>query len=183
MKKVILMLGCSGSGKSFLATGLRLRYIHEKPNSVSIVSADHYFSPLSFGKAVYGWNPEYLKDAHSMCFRQFESALRAGIGCVIVDNTNLRYDSIEKYAEKAVTEGYAVEIVEPDTSWKYDARECHKRSQHNVPLEKIQEMLASLSKLKLLHHDMFKNPTEYFKNKFLEENVVESYEGNRTYNL
>lgn len=163
---VTIMLGISGSGKSRLADDLYLKYL-DKDGSVGRVSADYYFIPKTLntfagGDYLYVWNPEYLGQAHLMCQRQFEMLLNK-IPHIIVDNTNLRFKDIAYYAEKAVANGYNVDIVEPNTCWKYHPIECFKRCQHNVPLEKIKEMLTSLSKLKLLHNDMLKNPTEHFK--------------------
>lgn len=38
--------------------------------------------------------------------------------------------------------GYEIQVLEPDTPWKFNPEECAKRNTHGVPLQAIERMLA-----------------------------------------
>lgn len=134
---VILMCGLPGSGKSTLAKSLA-----EKHNAI-ICSADDFFTDE---KGNYNWNPDKISVANNVCRNKFDLALENGSN-VIVDNTNLTWRDIKHYIFGAAFYEYQLVVQEPQTEWKLNSYECHKRGLHNVPHEKIIQMLNKLSSL------------------------------------
>lgn len=131
-KKVILMKGAPGSGKSWLAN----------QQGGLILSTDDVWMDRE-GHS-YLWNREGLRIAHELNQLKFEVACQRGHPLIIVDNTNTTKWERQPYIDIAEKYGYTVEIREPNTSWKYDAEECHKKCIHGVPLEVIRKMLERL---------------------------------------
>lgn len=130
MKKIVILRGLPGSGKS---TKVMERY----PDAV-VCSADNYFiNPLD---GVYRYNPERIGDAHKWCRFNAIAAADASAPVIVVDNTNIKYSDFRAYLEIAEAYGYEVELVESDTEWKWDVDECAKRNVHGVPREAIQRM-------------------------------------------
>ena len=147
MKKLIIVRGLPGSGKSFLANQLYEKYDYDRCNTVEenvhcldIFSTDYFWErPNNY----YDFNPRLLKEAHQWnysCFNRFMKAYKLYNAIAILDNTNITWSEIEQYVMKAKDLDYSIEILEPDTSWKYDPEECHKRNTHGVPLETIKRM-------------------------------------------
>jgi predicted kinase len=64
---------------------------------------------------------------------------------LVVDNTNLDLQSVKPYVDAAISHGYKVELVEPDTEWRYDIGECFKHNTHKVPRDTITKMLNKLN--------------------------------------
>lgn len=136
-KTVIIMRGIPGSGKSH-----RANYLCEQARlnllCWEVCSADNFFID---GSGNYNWNPRLIGKAHEWCRVAFVKSLQDGIEIVIVDNTNTTIKEMEFYVDWALSYGYNIKFIEPDTSWKFDASECAKKNKHNVPLECIQRML------------------------------------------
>lgn len=139
-KKLIVLRGCPGSGKSTLAKEKYelafLDYSHSDGARPYVVSADHYFIVNN----VYCFDREELHNAHHACLWQAKKAMELNL-LVIVDNTNTTWKEIQPYAELAKEHNYTVEVLEPDTTWKFDVEECSKKNTHSVPKESIQRML------------------------------------------
>lgn len=138
-KRLILMRGCSGSGKSYKA-----RQLKEEFGGI-ILSTDDIFTD-SDGE-VYLWCASWLKEAHLLNQGKARLAMERGISPVIIDNTNTRLWEMENYVRVAKELGYSIEYVESDAPWKDDPVECHSRNSHGVPLEVIksqQERFESL---------------------------------------
>ena len=88
-QKLILMRGLPGSGKTTTAE----RIFNEEEDAY-IASADSYF--LDEG-GVYNFERKELPLAHTACFLQAVTAIKAGIAVVIVDNTNVCRRDMENY--------------------------------------------------------------------------------------
>lgn len=124
MKRVIIMRGLPGSGKSTEA---------KKFDGV-VVSADDYFMI----NGVYRFNPAKIGDAHISCMRRFLNLIDAGLSPIVVDNTNISIFEVNPYRLVAQAMGYEVEVVHVVC----DAMTCAKRNTHGVPLSTIQRMLT-----------------------------------------
>ena len=145
-KKLVLCKGFPGSGKSTLA-----RLIYEKnewDNSV-IHSTDDFHIRLIVEKNLDGsirheW--KYIFDGSKLGEYHFRnlceaiSSMTNSVSLVIIDNTNVTFKELKKYCVAAITLGYEIELVEPNTEWKYNIEECAKRNTHGVSLEVIQKM-------------------------------------------
>lgn len=125
MKTVILMVGCSGSGKSTKAQ----EYASEHPGT-AVVSADNYF--MRDGN--YEFVASLLHKAHAFCFEEFMKALASdSVQTVIVDNTNTRHRERETYIKAAKSLGHSTYLWVLDVDEKVAA----ERNIHAVPLETI----------------------------------------------
>lgn len=127
MKKVYIMRGIPGSGKSTRARELAgdLGVIH---------STDDYF--MVNGK--YRFNPKLLGRNHELNFKAFKASLNQGFYPVVVDNTNVRHWEYQRYEQAAIDAGYQVEIVKVP---HIDPILAAKRNTHGVPESAIRRML------------------------------------------
>ena len=146
MRKVIIMRGIPGSGKSTRAREILKQY-RAKDKSVLIVSADHYFED---GRGNYSFNPRFIGDAHRWCYNTFTLKVTRGINLVIVDNTNTQLWEYKRYVDFAEEAGYEVEIeaIVPDNS---KIEEWHARCIHGVPLDKIEANGETLGGINVIH--------------------------------
>lgn len=146
--RVILLVGCSGSGKSTYAQ------VHF-PKAV-VVSADHYFEELAastnqtFEEV---WNLWQLGSAHSQCQQRFLNAISKKVPVVIVDNTNVRRADRHRYIKMATELGCETElhVLSPwiqgkpapsPKQIKAYVKLCHGRNAHGVPLDIVEQQFA-----------------------------------------
>ena len=137
MKKVIILRGVPGSGKS--------RYACEAATGVDptrICSADQYFE--QGGR--YYFNPLKLPEAHNFSFGRFLDALLDSYPLIVVDNTNSHHWEYENYEKAARLVGYEVEIIEFRASTVAEIRLCFDRNQHGVPRDIIAKMAVDMER-------------------------------------
>ena len=129
-KKILyIMRGLSGSGKSTLA--------EELGEGGVVYSADDFFMV----EGEYVFDAEGLGYAHFWNQGRVEEAMKQQLSPIVADNTNVKEWEMKPYVELAVKYGYAVEIREPQTPWKFDPEELAKRNSHGVPLETIEHLV------------------------------------------
>lgn len=155
MRKVIILSGISGSGKSTYAQKLvdeadRRGEIHSTVHDVQLVSADDYFTATwqegAETKSEYNFDPSKLSKAHQQCFRDFLSAVQSwASGLVIVDNTNTTAAEIAPYYLGAEAFGWEVEIHTLVCSTYESVEKCAARNIHNVPLTGILSQAARIA--------------------------------------
>lgn len=133
MKKLILMRGLPGSGKSFLG-----KQLAKQAADTKIYSTDDLFMV----NGEYRFNPAKLGKFHKENQLRVEHAMGKGISLIIVDNTNTQLWEMRPYIKMAKKFGYLIECVIPETAWAFDAEECAKKNTHGVPLDAIKRMLA-----------------------------------------
>lgn len=131
MNRVYILRSLPGGGKSFLANNLRQQY------GGIILSTDSYFLRPD---NTYDFNPKLIEVAHAWNQQRFREEIDKRTNVIIVDNTNIEFWEVKVYVEYAIKHGYIIEVLEPDTEWKYDIEECFKRNSHGVPLETIGKM-------------------------------------------
>lgn len=145
MSKLILMVGCPGSGKSFLANQLA------RDNKGIIISADQWFTfnvpnPLPHlpddKKEMYWFERTQLNNAHLYCRNRVEYLMMRNYPLIIVDNTNLTWREILPYVDFSIDYQYDIELQEPQTWWANQPEECFKRNSHGVPMIQLERMLA-----------------------------------------
>lgn len=129
-KKLVLMRGISGSGKSFKAAQIL------KDTLGVCCSADFFWGNE------YKFTPEFLGLAHQWCLAEVVKNMIYGVTPIVVDNTNTQCWEAKRYVEMAQRFGYDVDIAESDSPWCRNPEECFKRNSHGVPLNVIQAQLA-----------------------------------------
>jgi len=159
MKKVIILSGVSGSGKSTYAKKL---WNELEPGQYStIVSADDYFMASDGECLEYKFDPSKLGIAHGVCFRNFLEAIDSekGYSLVIVDNTNTTSEEIAPYVLGAQAFGWEPEIhtlrvqgaLRKDNNGMVIARSSAlmdklvKRNKHGVTAKTIQAQANRLT--------------------------------------
>lgn len=131
-KRLVIMRGLPGSGKSFRAEEIYEEYI----NSV-ICSTDVFW----FNEAGdYVFDGSKLGEAHAWNRGRAAMAMELGVDLVIIDNTNTQAKEYQPYIDMGEEQGYNVEFAMPTTPWAWDVDECAKRNSHSVPREAIQRM-------------------------------------------
>jgi predicted kinase len=130
MKKVIIMRGCPGSGKTTF-----LKKIHP---SAFICSAVNYHTD---SKGNYKFFPKGVSAAHAYSQNAFLAALQNSQELIAVDNTNVKLWEFDWYLETAEAYGYVVEIFRMKVE---DANVAAKRNIHGVPVEKVLRMHESM---------------------------------------
>jgi len=148
--RVILPVGCAGSGKS--------TYVRKEFPLGLVISADQYFEDLASRSGLafeLVWDLRLLGTAHSLCQQRYAEALGEGQRLVIVDNTNVRAADRQRFVKKGLDHGYEVEIhvlspwrygepsLSPEQEVSYVAL-CHGRNIHGVPLEVIAQQFSRL---------------------------------------
>jgi NEDD4-binding protein 2 len=146
MKKLYIMIGVSGSGKSTKSRELA-RYHLDKGENVYILSADDYW--LMLGRGYYNYQASRIGEAHLWNLRRFENAIRDNSDkVIIIDNTNLERRSMKNYAIPAYENGYEVEALAINP---LDNHIMWERNSHGVAYETICRMRH---KYDLLIHNM-----------------------------
>ena len=143
-KKLYVMRGVAGSGKSFIARKLAGK------NGV-ICSADD--SHLDKETGEYNWKPERVKFSHQECRNKALKCVKNGVPIVIIDNTNIkRWEmfQLKPVILLAIEHNYEIIIKEPDPTWYFyktafnsEALFERNRATHRVPLETIKKMIEN----------------------------------------
>ena len=130
-KKVLILQGISGSGKSTFAK--------QQPNAV-VVSADF----IHYKDGVYAFDESRLSVAHNTCMLNFTSYMLgnqhfpvpAGVDTLIVDNTNTRALFMAPYIAVARALDVEVEIH----SFRVDPEVAAARNDGRAPLSVVKSM-------------------------------------------
>lgn len=151
-KKVIILRGITGSGKSSLAKLMSLT------ESSTICSADNYF--VKDGE--YKFNKEQLDYAHRACFGFFCNALDKKINTIIVDNTNSKLLEYKKYVDLAKLRGYVPIVLEIYCKDRNQAVKFSRLGAHDVSANDALKMLSKWESddnafLLLSYEDSLKN--------------------------
>lgn len=116
----------------------------------SVHSTDDFHLELRGGIFEYVFKPQQLAFFHKRNLEDATKAMEFGVNYVIIDNTNTTWKEIEGYVKAGISNGYSVEVKEPNTSWKFDAIECSNRNTHKVPLSAIKKMLERWEETSLI---------------------------------
>ena len=125
-RKVIVMRGASGSGKS--------TYVKKHFPGAEICSADQFFIDSKTGE--YEFNPKMLGAAHGECKRNFKNSLRSKVPLVVVDNTNTMLKELQPYIMAAQAANYEIEVIRLEVPLDVAAQ----RNVHGVPYDAVKRM-------------------------------------------
>lgn len=141
---MVLMRGAPGSGKSYLSRALIDKTLGNGDYRNHIFSADDYF----IVNGTYKYQADRIEDAHRFNQNNVRAKARDGWSPIVVDNTNMTLWEMFAYVQIAADNGYYLEVLEPVTHWRFNARSLASRNTHGVPEQKIKAMLAKYEKLK-----------------------------------
>jgi len=154
MKKLLLMRGIPGGGKSTIARETAREALLEGVKSVAICSTDDYH--MVDGEYVF--QPKMLGEFHTRNQIRASNLCREGIELVIIDNTNIKKKDMYVYKSNAKSYGYDVhehivgeEYLVPGeemTKQLIDAyiKLCANRNTHGVPHEVVERMARTFEK-------------------------------------
>lgn len=132
--KLIIIRGCPGSGKSFLAKQLK-----EILNEAEVCEADIFMGQK--------FDIKRLNDCHRQCQNLARSTLKKG-HIAIVSNTSTTLGEMEIYRKIAIEENLTEEqirIIEPLTSWKHDVNQCIKKcTRKGIPRNIIEKHMNNI---------------------------------------
>lgn len=138
VKVMVVMRGVPGSGKTHLAQVV-VKMVAANDRGQHIFSTDDYFVML--GRGVYSYDPKQISQAHNWNQKRVLEALRRATNPVVVDNTHTQAWEMQPYITMGVQYGYLIEVLEPVTPWRSREAELARKNVHNVPREKIRQML------------------------------------------
>lgn len=135
-KTLIILRGCSGSGKSFFAN-----YLADLAEA-EVCSADSFFEDENGN---YNFDASKLFQAHRQCLKDVEDSMKYDqLSPIIVANTNTREKEIKPYIELANKYNYNV------VSLVVENRHGGQ-NQHNVPEKTLKDQEQRLkNSIKLL---------------------------------
>jgi predicted kinase len=142
-KKLIIMRGMPGSGKSY-----KSKQLSEKLSAKTYGSDDFFMVGDE-----YKFDPAKIVDAHNWNQKRVGDAMVAGENPIIVDNTNLAAWEMRPYVELAKKHGYKVQLEEPESDWWKEYKTTQDKDKflktimekqtHGVPPEALESMLSS----------------------------------------
>lgn len=147
-KKLHIMRGIPGSGKSFKAKTLAI------PEHI-FATDDFWINPD--GKYVFDYKK--LKESHEWNQDRVNTAMSLGKTPIVVDNTNVATWEYQSYMDLSKTWGYSVEIQFPESPWwleitsrlkdgsftDEDVQVFLERNTHNVPEAVIRNMMKKFT--------------------------------------
>lgn len=150
------MRGLPGSGKSTLAHDIQRKYGFEH---CVICSTDDLF----IQNGVYIFNPKRLGINHKINVANVEKSMKLDTQAIIVDNTNTTYQEMKPYVALALQYGYAVNVLEPFTPWKYDLEACAEKNSHGVQLDRITKMKERWAESAFIQGCLIGEAIKYYK--------------------
>lgn len=135
MKKLILMRGVPGSGKSYKARQI----LDAHPSPLKAICSTDDFRCHTDG--IYKYDGKQNGYMHGKNHALVAHLISLDYDLIIVDNTNTTWREMRKYAMMGIMADYQIELVEPNTHWAYEADECAVRNRHGVPIDAIRIML------------------------------------------
>ena len=142
MKKYLLVMrGLPGGGKSTIAERILKKFMNIYNTTVCKCSADSYFTD---DQGNYNFDHTKLGKAHGACKWKAATAMRKGVGLVVIDNTNTTRREVKPYLEMAKEHGYLVRQLTVGGTSDGDIITYMERGLHNVPAESMRKMATRL---------------------------------------
>lgn len=138
MRRLVIMRGVPGSGKSTEA-----RAIRDDATRLGFTAAVHSTDIYFTTKGVYAFDPARLATNHEKNKRAAHRSMLSGINVVVIDNTNTTEGEYGDYVAMALDLGYSVEFREPATQWWADAVATLKEGRSPADVDQHADILAS----------------------------------------
>ncbi|VDK34281.1 unnamed protein product [Taenia asiatica] len=133
---MIILRGSPGSGKSYLASYIKVRF-----PTAHVCSTDNHLSNANYFQ-VYQFDSERQEAAHRNCEEEAKLYARRGVSPLVIDISNMRSYECRPYTEMARQFDYTVIMVIPRTPWRFDVRSLAEKNVHNFSAEMISSMIA-----------------------------------------
>lgn len=137
-KKLIILRGVPGSGKTWLAQKLKAE------QNAHVFCNDDL---LTDEYGVHVWTEERSLWAHHENQKLAAKAMREGLSPLVLDNPNLRPFVATPYVRIAKYYNYKWEVMEPNTSWAHDLGALFDVGTHNVPFKQLKSYLETWEKI------------------------------------
>ena len=141
-QELIVMRGIPGAGKSTKAKTLVGKGAIHSTDDVIEAGGDYN---EFFAKMIASGDFSDLSRAHSTNKKNAIASITNGVSPVIIDNTNIKQNEPKEIVVAALKLGLAdnnIKFVDIGAAG-LEAKELAKRNSHGVPLEKIEQMIAS----------------------------------------
>jgi predicted kinase len=142
-KKLIVMRGVSGSGKSTVAADIA------RQKGGVVLSTDDFFEK----DGRYEFDPRKLPQNHAKNQSRAEESMKNGVSPIIIDNTNTQAWEMKPYVAAALENGYEVEIVEPGSEGFPEVdfeeimrRQKNRQSGKSMPEEVVRRMMRKFQR-------------------------------------
>lgn len=135
MKRVVIMVGLPGSGKS-TCTDRIVQQCESEGKTCAVHSTDSFH----YVDGEYHFQPEKLGYYHRCNQQSFYKSVDNGVQIVVVDNTNITARDRRPYVEYAKSHGYEVEYKVVGDFTDDFVSLCAVRNTHGVPYEAIARM-------------------------------------------
>ena len=159
-KTLTILCGIPGAGKSSIANGIK-----SSLGNCVIASADQYWYALGGGE--YKFHAPYLADAHLYCEKKVMLAVEEERH-VVIDNTNLRLEDIEKWVNYAPA-SYDVRLA----LIKCPVEKAIMYGLHKVPADKYPRMQAMFDAL-LSKYEGVRSPYQRIAGRYIEVTVIDN---------
>jgi tRNA uridine 5-carbamoylmethylation protein Kti12 len=136
MKKIILVRGLPGSGKTTLGEKIK-EQLFNAGTTCALYSTDDFFVYNN----KYNFDVNLLSVAHSWNRGRVIRSMMRNVDVIIVANTFTQAWEVSPYYFDAQKFGYEVEFKQPKTEWAFDADVLFEKNTHGVPLETIKKMI------------------------------------------
>lgn len=139
-RRIILMRGIPGSGKSWIAKAMSNAF-------TGICSTDDFWYLIGSGTR-YAFDPKRLAEAHEWNLDNAEEYLRNFTNVTaIIDNTNINPRDMEPYFDLAVKYNSEVSIVQVDTPLEVClSRNALRTPDRRIPPHVIERMYSNFHK-------------------------------------
>ena len=142
-RRLILMQGKPGCGKSTVANALKHHLINPKYDeavgSCVVISSDSWLEDDGY----YYYTPERQAEAHQWAMHNARKAMAGHVELIIIDNTNLKASWCQFYVNCAIMYGYDIQVVKVDTQWHLQVEQNNRRTEdRRVPIEKYRDMIT-----------------------------------------
>jgi predicted kinase len=141
-QELIVMRGIPGAGKSTKAKTLVREGVIHSTDTVIERTGDY---KAFFDKMKETNDFAALSRVHSINFTEAVTSMKSGKTPVVIDNTNIKMNEAKSFVVAALQMGYADENIKfvDVGDGGLTAEQLSERNTHGVPLEKIEQMMAS----------------------------------------